>query len=455
MQSVGVRRGRWFGAAALALALVLSATPALADDRDEKIEALEHQVREFREEQERMRAEIDALRERADGRPAALEAAVAEVIAGMESGSYAGPAGVRRPGAKIVLGGYFSTRYVSSQLPGKKSSFVDMRLVPQIHADISRNIHFDSEIEIEHAGSGGPAEDGEIVVEYAELSFDLDPRFTLKAGTMLIPFGHFNLNHDDPMNELSERPRVARFVVPSAFGVPGVGAEGVFETDSGMLSYYLALTNGFRDEFDSETGTRDARGLFEEDDNHDKTAFARVAFVPTEPLIDALSVAISGAMGRLGDSGRGSDRLRGFGIDAQGKHGPWEAMFEYDSFSIDRASGTPPPVLPNGDLGPVRGLSGYYAQLLYRLDAPWLSDLPIAEDNATLAFVLRRDSVDLNDRVRGAAPQDDETAWTIGINYRPTAKTVVKIEYRFAESPFDGKEGRDRDFFALEFATYF
>lgn len=452
-----VFEGRTSGWAAAALAAVLAAAPApaLADERDDQIRELQEQLREFRDEQDRMRAEIEALRREAEAGPRDLEAAVADVLAGMDKGTYDGPAGVPRPKAKIDIGGYFSTRYVSSQLPGKKSSFVDMRLVPQIHADISRNIHFDSEIEIEHAGVGGPAEDGEILVEYAELSFVFDPRFVLKAGTLLIPFGHFNLNHDDPMNELSERPRVARYVVPAAFDLPGIGAEGDFETDAGVLSYDVALTNGFRDAFDSSNGSRKARGLFEEDDNHDKTVFGRIAFVPTDTVIDALSVGVSGAMGRLGTDGRGEHRLTGWGIDAQAKHGPWEAMFEYDSFSIDRASGTAPPVLPNGELGPVRGLAGYYAQLLYRLDAPWLSDLPIAEDNATMAFVLRYDNVDLNDRVTGASGQDDETAWSIGINYRPTAKTVVKIEYRWADSPYDGDEGRKRDFFALEFATYF
>ena len=452
MESDG--RALWFATAALAL--VLAAPPAFADARDDEIKVLERQLDAFREEQDRMRAEIEELRARSEARTVDLDAAVAQVIAGMDSGAHDGglTAVRRRKKAHIDLGGYFSTRYVSSQLPGKNSSFVDMRLVPMVHASISENIYFDSEVEIEHAGHGGPA-DGEIVVEKAELSFRFDPAFTLKAGTLLIPFGHFNLNHDDPMNELSERPRVARYVVPSAFALPGIGAVGSFESDSGVLSYDVALTNGFRDEFDSQKGSRNARGLFEEDDNHDKTVFGRMVFVPTETLIDALSVGVSGAMGRLGEDGRGQHRLTGWGIDLQAKEGPWEAMFEYDTFSIDRASGTPPPVLPNGDLGPVRGLNGYYAQVLYRLRAPWLSGLPIADDNASMAFVLRRDDVDLNDRVRGAEPQDDEKSWTVGINYRPTAKTVIKIEYRFAESDYDGKEGRDRDFFAVEFATYF
>jgi len=228
---------------------------------------------------------------------------------------------------------------------------------------------------------------------------------------------------------------------------------GVFELDEGMLSYNVALTNGFRDEFDNEKGARNARGLFEEDENHDKTVFGRVAFVPTETLIDALSIGASGAFGRLGTDGRGEHRLHGYGMDIQAKEGPWEFMGEYDKFSINRASGTAPPKGSNGKLGPVRGLDGYYAQLLYRLSGDWLQGLPIDEGNATMGLVVRYDEVDLNDRVRGASGQDDETAWTVGINYRPTAKTVVKIEYRWADSP--GEDGNKRDFFAFEFATYF
>jgi hypothetical protein len=445
------------GAARLAgatLALALAATPAFADDgdaRDQVIEELRRELDQFRAEQDRMRQEIEDLRSGADTRERDLDAAVADTVRGLDTAYHVGPAGVRRPKATIDFGGYFSTRYVSSQKRGKNSSFVDMRLVPQLHAAISRNIHFDTEVEIEHGGHGGAA-DGEIVVEYAELSFVFDPRFVLKAGTLLVPFGHFNLNHDDPMNELSERPRVARYVVPSTFSLPGIGAEGVFEPEVGVVSYNVALTNGFRDEFDSEKGSRNARGLYEEDDNHDKTAFGRVAFVPRETIIDALSLGASGTFGRLGTDGRGEDRMHGYGFDVQAKHGPWEFMGEYDKISINRASGTPPPVLPNGDLGPVRGLDGYYAQLLYRFSGDWLQGLPIDEGNATMALVARYDEVDLNDRVRGASGQDDETSWTLGINYRPTAKTVVKLEYRWSDSPHDDE---DRDFFAFEFATYF
>ena len=43
----------------------------------------------------------------------------------------------------------------------------------------------------------------------------------------------------------------------------------------------------------------------------------------------------------------------------------------------------------------------------------------------------------------------------MGINYRPTSWTVIKVEYRFADSPYEGPEGSDRNLFTVEFATYF
>jgi len=446
---------------ALALgALAWTAGPARADQRDDEIRRLHDELTEQKQAHAELRGEFEALRDTQRDKNSELTRTLEELALSEQRGvgpwTGAPPRGsAPSRGPKLDLGGYFSTQYRSSELPGERSSFVDMRLVPQLHAEISKNISFDTEVEIEHAGVGGGGADGEIIVEYAELSFEFSEEFTLKAGTLLIPMGQFNLNHDDPMNELASRPRVARFIVPSAFDLPGIGAAGSFEaSDEAIVNYDIALTNGFRDAFDSEKGSRSARGQFEEDENHDKALFARVAVVPQVDALDALSVGVSGAVGKLGVDGEHD--LTGYGFDVQAKLGDWEFMGEYDAFSIDRASGSPPPLdAATGMLGPVRGLSGYYAQFLRRVRFDGLRDLPFADESASMAFVVRYETVDLNDRVRGASPQDDETAWSFGINFRPTARTVVKIEYRIADSPYDGPEGSDRNLFTLEFATYF
>ena len=432
-----------------AAALAAASSAALADERDDRIERLERETADLRRELAEWRAQRAPATD-----VSAIRAAVDDYLANAAEGSrtYAGPGGVRRPGGGVTLGGYFSTRYLARQEAGKKPSFVDMRLVPQLHADVTDRISFNCEIEFEHGGISDEI-GGEIAVEYAELAFRVSDRFTFKAGTLLVPFGAFNQNHDDPLNELSSRPDVARFVLPSAFDVPGVGAMGSIDlSQDAALTYDVILCNGFRDEFNAEEGSRAARGLFEDDQNHDKTVFGRIGAVPTLEFVDALNVGVSGAFGKVGEQ---SDRLRGYGIDASAKSGPWEFKGEFDQFGIDRAPGSAPPIDARGRLGPVRGIHGWYAQMLYRVGDEWVRSLPFAEKDASLAFILRRDAADLDDRVHGADVRDDERAWSVGVTYRPTGRTAVKFEYRRASSGADGAAGSERDLFAIEFATYF
>jgi hypothetical protein len=432
-----------------AATIVLAAAPALADERDDRIDRLERETSELRKELAALRAERGAPTE-----VSAIRAAVDDYLAHMDTttGPLAGPGGVLRPGGRITIGGYFSTQYQSSQIAGEEPSFVDLRLVPKIHADITSRIAFDSEVEFEHGGVTDEHQ-GEIAVEQAELSFHACEAFVFKVGTLLIPFGAFNKNHDDPLNELPARPNVARFVVPSAFSGPGIGAMGALPvSDDASVTYDVALTNGFSDNVTADEGLRTARGLLESDDNHDKTVFGRVGFIPTVPFLDALDVGASGAVGKIGPE---SEPLRGFGFDATAKTGPWEFKGEFDQFGIDVPNGSPPPIDAAGDLGPTRGLHGWYAQILHRWTEPWVRSLPFSEKDASIALVLRRDSADLNDRVHGASPEDDERAWTIGVTYRPTARTAIKIAYRIASSGAQGNLGSERNVFAVEFATYF
>ncbi|MCG3135516.1 MAG: hypothetical protein HMLKMBBP_03207 [Planctomycetes bacterium] len=454
-------------AVATALALATASPAAFADDRDAVIRELRDQLDRQAAAQAEMRRELDRLTglsdpsRRAEEMRSALEAVIRE-NPGLTSGAIPDRAGGERgwrlskPKSDFDVGGYFSTLYRDSEADGEHGSFVDNRLVLQGHAAVGRMVTFDTEVEWEHGGISDEV-DGEIVVEYAELRFADSECFGIRAGTLLVPFGRFNFQHDDPLNELSSRPSVSRFVSGTTFSLPGIGVDGVLPFgDSATLNYDVILTNGLKDEITSEEGIREARGLFEDDDNHGKTLFGRVGFVPdTEGWLDALDLGASFAWGNVGDLGRGQDDLRGYAFDAAAKSGPWEFQGEWSHIGIDRDPAAPPPMDPTGALGPVRGIGGWYAQALHRFRGDWVRGLPFATESASVAVVLRRDQVDLNDRVRGASPQDDERAWTLGLNYRPTTKTVIKLEYRKAGSAAEGEAGDDRDLIALEFATYF
>ena len=457
------RRTPPFHAALPALAVFATlavAAPSRADDRDDRIRELERVVHEQAAEQARLRDEVEAMKAAGVGSApdgGALRAAVEDLLRsdpqladrfatrGATDGAAHGATG-------LSLGGYFSTRWVNSELPGDKPTFQDLRFVLQASSQISRYVRFKGEIEFEHGGVSDET-DGEVKIEYAEIAFSECEAFVFKAGSLLVPWGRFNSMHDDPLNELSSRPTVSRYVHGVVHAGPGIGVEGVIaQSDDLSFNYDVVLNNGLADDFSSGDGIRDARTLWDEDENHDKTLFGRFGVVPTVEFVDALDLGTSFAWGKLGEGA--DDDMRGYGFDVAARKGPWELKGEWAHLGVDRDDAAAP-LNAVGDLGPIRGMTGWYGQLLYRFREDWVRALPFADDSASVALVLRRDAVDLIDRVRGAAPPDDERAWTIGINYRPGTRTVIKLEYRMAESAYPGREGSDRNLVALEFATYF
>ena len=79
--------------------------------------------------------------------------------------------------------------------------------MPFIYADITEHVKFASEIEIEHGIRG--AGEIEISLEFAHIDYLVNEPFNIRAGILLIPIGKFNLLHDSPLNDLTDRPLVS------------------------------------------------------------------------------------------------------------------------------------------------------------------------------------------------------------------------------------------------------
>jgi hypothetical protein len=109
--------------------------------------------------------------------------------------------------------------------------------------------------------------DNEILVEYAELTLAiLEDKLDFVAGLILLPWGRFNLYHDDPLNDLTDRPLVSRYIGAVAAQQAGVAVDGSFDVGSGwFLDYDVAVVQGFHDGFSTNNGVRDARPSFRED----------------------------------------------------------------------------------------------------------------------------------------------------------------------------------------------
>jgi hypothetical protein len=330
---------------------------------------------------------------------------------------------VRRTGAGTIIGGYVDLEY-HNLIDQHRSVFDQHRLVPFISAQISNKLHFSTEIEFEHAArlenSGGEAEGaGEVSVEFAHLDYTLHPNFTVRAGVILEPLGYFNTNHDSPLNELTTRPLMNRYIIPSVLREPGVGVTGAFPiSSSAYITYDAYVVNGFTSGILSEEGIRvgEGGGLSEEDNNFAKSFVGRLGIAPFSGLEVGVSAHTGKYAAQEGDF-TGDERLTITALDAEYRIGDLALIGQYASLKAD---------LPTvGEFaGMANGQNGYYAEADYSFGFRPASE---GIEESFWTAVARWERVDLA-AGRGG---DLLERMTLGLNWRPLSKTVFKLSYEW------------------------
>ena len=375
---------------------------------------------------------------------------------------------------KATVGGYMDLQYRlfnSSNSTGvgqpgtgaSSSSFDQQRFVPFFYADVTDRIKVASELEIEH-GIRSKSNDGsgiEVSLEFATIDYLMREPINFRAGIVLLPVGKFNLLHDSPLNDLSDRPLVATAIIPSTLSETGAGFYGTFyPTRLSKLDYELYVTQGFNGYrtngtpvITADAGLRDARqrvstvddGL---DNNNGKSVVGRVAFSPI------LGVEIGGS-GYFGSYDPASKRpLSIWAADWTFQRGPFELIGEAawvyardnhrtltGGFAVD-ANGRPLP----------RRMDGYYVQGNYHFMPEVLRRWAPTyfTEASTFTGVVRWDNINTNSEFADTARQ----RLTLGLNFRPIEDTVFKADYQFNFE--DGKNNRIRnDGLVLSVATYF
>ena len=441
----------WGGGAASAATccglLLILGSAAAAQTLEERVAAMERRESELVGRVKTLEGELAArdaaeaarlkdLEDRLTGRSAAIDAAVTRLEA-IE----------RTPAAssRLRVGGYFDFEIRDDEATDR-FTFDQHRYVLKFDADVTDAISFRSEIEWEGGGAGASyLSDNYIAIEYAELHFAVDRAFNLKAGALLMPFGRFNYLHDSPLQDLTDRPFVAQFVVPTTWTEAGVGAYGGFSLGGVRMDYDVVLSNGLDQGFNTMAGggLRDARSSFRRDNNDAKQVTGRFGVSPDLAFLDGLSFGASAAFGRY-DNG-GNQDLSLFGFDLFAKKGPFELLGEAVFGDLERDAG----LIAAGAPG---GLSGWYVEGRFHFfpDA-WRGDGAWFGEESTFTLVFRAESVDTDDSAtaidfatRGRAMRDDVERYTVGFNFRPVEKTVVKIEYQFLLEPGGFEVDNDR-----------
>ena len=370
-------------------------------------------------------------------------------LPGQFAGIYTRPF-LRRAGRNTYLGGYTDASFRS--VDGSNDRFETIRFVPFIYADVSDRIKVASELEIEHGGITGAADitsaatgqnvrlGGDVKLEFATIDFLLRDEVNFRAGYVLLPLGKFNLVHDAPLQDLVDRPLVDTFVIPTTMTEAGMGFFGTFyPTEMSKLDYEVYITQGIKGMdriggtdrvfFDSVNGTRGGRGRsffrMDEDINENKAIVGRVAFSPFLGL-EIGGSAYHGAWDALGAGRRSSRNITISALDFAWQKGPFEligegAYADIEKKGIDRLMGltTPRTKVP-------KRLSGYYVEPRYHFMPGFLHDFApkIFTDRSTFTLAPRWEQMDLD---RG----NRQDRLTLGLNFRYTEDTVIKLDYQF------------------------
>lgn len=232
-------------AASFALAS-LSPQQALADDAalQAQVEALQRQVASLQAQMTQLLAPANASGARPSVPSSPTLAPAAAPAATSAATSAAAPAASSEFGnaadrvADTVIGGYGEFIYNRFRKDRSRDQADLRRFVLFVSHRFDDRLAFNSEVEVEHAVSS--AEDvGEVAMEQAYLSYDLQPGLTLKGGLFHMPFGFLNQAHEPPVFFGVERNEVETRIIPTTWREAGFALTGRME---GGFSWEAGIT---------------------------------------------------------------------------------------------------------------------------------------------------------------------------------------------------------------------
>lgn len=324
---------------------------------------------------------------------------------------------------RTAVGGYAEAHARFERADGltEELGFLVKRFNLFTATDVSDFVRIGAELEFEEGGE-------EVRLEFAAIDVMVHPALTLRAGMILSPLGRFNLAHDSPLNPFTDRPLVSTDLLGVALSEAGFGIlGGVGVGRAARLTYEVYATNGFHDGVveGSQAGTRIAagRGNFE-DNNASPALVGRLAWSPALEHELGFS-AHHGAYNVFRADGETLAPRRDLTIlvlDFQTAVAGVDINSELAAVALDVA-----PSLAGITAARQRGMFVDAERVVWRGLFP-------AVPGSTLSVKARLDAVDFDADRRG----DSSLRLTTGLNLRPTADTVLKVEYA---------RGRERDRF--------
>lgn len=328
----------------------------------------------------------------------------------------------------VALGGYLEANTMHRIEEGITDglSFQARRLTIFMAASISERIKFLTEIEFEDGGK-------EIAIEFAALDVAFHPMFNFRGGIVMNPIGAFNENHDGPKWEFVERPDVAVNMLAATQSNAGFGVYGKTYSGNWILGYEAYLTNGFNSKIISNEedktylpAYKDGDNLFEENFSG-KAMFSGKLAIKNRKIGELGLSYMGGAYNKFEEDGLSVEdkaRVNVFVID-------WNTTIQTtNTYIVGEAAfvkvETPESYTPQYG----NKQHGFFIDVV---QAVYKNKIFEWED-ATFNLAARFDYVDWNVgkfKETDTNIGDQLLAVTPGISFRPTPKTVFRINYRY------------------------
>jgi hypothetical protein len=258
-------------------------------------------------------------------------------------------------------------------------------------------------------------------LETALIDVEFSDALNLRGGILLSPLGKFNLAHDSPRNEFTDRPLVSTRIIPATLSEAGFGFFGSFYPhDEHRFTYEAYVVNGFNDDVVlNGDGTSIPEGkprAFEEDNNGSPAFVGRAAWIADAGFELGLSLH-TGAYNTFTREGLEVDAKRSLtivAVDGEYQLGNLTVQGEYARASIN---------LPSSLVGLfAETQQGFYAQATYGVMDSVLPTFP----QSKLAVGVRYDLIDLDTKLKGA----DSHRLSVGATLRLVPDTVIKLDYQ-------------------------
>ncbi|MSR81510.1 MAG: hypothetical protein EXS58_01080 [Candidatus Latescibacteria bacterium] len=321
---------------------------------------------------------------------------------------------ITRASGRTSIGGYAEVHFRYEREDGvtEELTFAPERFNLFTYTPVSERVRVAAELEFEEGGE-------EIKLEIAALDFELHPALTFRGGIILSPLGRFNLAHDSPANDLTDRPLVSTELLGTTLSEAGMGFYGAFfPTARSRFTYEVYGVNGLGEEVltGDPAGTRvpAGRGNFENNNNHPSWV-GRLGISPVPTLEVGLSAHTGPYNTWMADGLRIDERrdLSIWVVDWEGSWQRFEVLGEYGRISLD---------VPAESALFADSQQGFYLQL----NSHWGRGLVKALPASAFTGVARGEVVDFDADQDG----DSQRRLTLGLNFRPEEDTVFKLDYQ-------------------------